>query len=216
MTAPQMKLLRTAVDLSVSLEAVVDAAWEDCEISDEPTAVAAARLCGLALDHGRSLRILLLQVPPSAIALLRPQFEALLRAVWARHAARESDLARLLAPLTLESQQAARKLPGVAEMLTALEASGPKGAAALLGRARARLSDGLNSYVHGGIHPFQRGESGYPVQLLADLLKNANAFSMLTLIVLAEITADTDILQLMAVVHDEFGDVLPELEPFPT
>ncbi len=72
----------------------------------------------------------------------------------------------------------------------------------------------MNSYVHGGIHPLHRGESGYPAQLLTDLLKSSNAFSILTLIVLAEISVDAGILELMAVLHEEFGDILPELEPF--
>ncbi len=69
--------------------------------------------------------------------------------------------------------------------------------------------------MHGGIHPFQRGESGYPPQLLADLLKNSNALTILTLLVLAELTENAEILEVMAALHDEFGDVLPELEPFP-
>lgn len=207
-------LLRTAVDRSLVLEALLDAAWDERGVSGDPNATAATRLCALALDHGRSLRMLLLQVPPSAIALLRPQFETLVRAVWARHAARESDLARLLAPLTIESQQAARKLPGVADMLAAIETSGPKGAAALLGRARTRLWDGLNSYVHGGIHPIHRSEAGYPAQLLTDLLKSSNSFTILTLIVLAEITEDVGIVAVMAALHEELHDVPPELEPF--
>lgn len=203
------------MERSLALEALVDAAWAGLEVSNEPSAAAAANLCALALDHGRALRLLLLQVPPSAIALLRPQYEALVRAVWARHAAKETDLARLSAPLTLESQQAAKKLPGVADMIAALERSGPRGAAALLGRARARLWDGLNSYVHGGIHPLQRGASGYPTQLLVDLLKNSNAFTILTLLVLAELTEELELLKVMAALHGEFDDVLPELEPFP-
>lgn len=61
------------------------------------------------------------------------------------HTANASDLARLLAPLSVQSQHAAKKLPGVPEMLVGLEKNG---AAALLSRVRARLGDGLNSYVH--------------------------------------------------------------------
>jgi hypothetical protein len=209
-----MDLLRTAVDRSLLLEALVDAVWDESEVPADPKAAAVASLCVLALDHGKSVRMLLLQVPPSAIALLRPQFEALVRAIWARHAAGEGDLTRLLAPLTIESQQAAKRLPGLADMLVALDASGPRGAAALLRRARARLWDGLNSYVHGGIHPVHRGGLGYPEQLLTDQLKNSNAFTMLTLIALSEITGDTSVLELMAALHVEFCDVLPELEPF--
>jgi hypothetical protein len=119
-----------------------------------------------------------------------------------------------MAPLSLESQQVAKKLPGIADMLAALEVSGPRGAAALLSKAKARLGDGLNSYIHGGIHPFQRSKSGYPVQLLMDVLKNSNAMTMLTLLVLAEITTSSEVLELRAGLHDEFGELLPELEPF--
>ena len=93
----------------------------------------------MALDHGRGLRALLADVPPSAIALLRPQYESLVRAVWARHAATDSELERLLAPLTMESQQAAKSLPGVPAMLASIENSGPRGAGALLARSLCRF-----------------------------------------------------------------------------
>ena len=209
-----MDQLIMAIERSLDLEAAIDAAWNDTAVPNEPSAKAAAGLCALSLDHGRSLRILLPGVPPSAIVLLRPQYEALVRATWAQHAASEAELARLLVPLTPETQQAAKKLPGVADMIAALEKRGPKGAAALLGRARERLWDGMNSFVHGGIHPFHRGEVGYPAPLLGDLLRNANGMSMLTLIVLAEISGEVGVVEQMVGLRDEFGDVLPLLEAF--
>ena len=98
-------------------------------------------------------------------------------------------------------------------MLASIENSGPRGAGALLARARSRLWDGLNSFVHGGIHPFRRGQDGYPVLLLIDVLKNANVMSMLTLLVLAEIVQDEDVLNLVAGLHEQFEVVLPALEP---
>lgn len=198
---------------SLDLEALIYVAWEALDVGQEAKVMVPAGLCALALDHGRGLRALLPEVPPSAIALLRPQYESLVRAVWARHAATESDLGRLLAPLTVESQQAAKKLPGIPEMLASIEKSGPRGAATLLGRARARLWDGLNSFIHGGIHPFRRGQDGYPAPLLMDVLKNANAMSMMTLFVLAEIIDDPEVLNLVAGLHEKFEDILPTLEP---
>jgi hypothetical protein len=107
-----LERLTAELERSVALEALVYAAWEGAEFRSEPSAMAAAGLCSISLGHGRAVRMLLVEVPPSATALLRSQFEALVRAVWARHAAKESELARLLAPLTQESQQAAKKLPG--------------------------------------------------------------------------------------------------------
>ncbi len=202
-----------AIERSRMLEALIDEAWSSIQIDDDARAVAG--LCGLSLDHGRAVRTLLPNVPPSAIALLRSQFEALVRATWAHYAATEDELSRLLSPLTPESQRAAKKLPGVADMLASLEKSGAQAPAALLGRARFRLWDGLNSFVHGGIHPFQRSETGYPVVLLTDVLKNANGMSMLTLVLLAETTGVEVVGALVSHLQQAFGDVLPDLEPLP-
>jgi len=120
----------------------------------------------------------------------------------------------LFAELTTESQQSAKRLPGIPQMLEGIGRSGPTGAVAMLGRARTRLMDGMNSYVHGGIHPFRRGQDGYPIPLLVDVLKNSNAMSMLTLLVLAELSSDAAVVDLVTALNAEFGDVLPELEPF--
>jgi hypothetical protein len=202
------------VERSLVLNALIEQAWQSVVPNDAARSKATEGLCGLSLDHGRALRLLISQVPASAIALLRPQYECLVRAVWARHAATEGDLSRLLAPLSSESQQAAKKLPGIPEMLGAIGRSGPRGAEALLGRARTRLMDGLNSFIHGGIHPFRRGQDGYPLPLLLDILKNANGMSMLTLLVLADLSGDAETIQLVGVLTKEFADILPTLEPF--
>lgn len=178
--------LATDVDRSLSLDALIDQAWRTLESSGEARHEASAGLCSLSLDHGRALRLLIGKLPPSAIALLRPQYEGLVRAVWARHCASEADLQRLFAELTPESQQAAKRLPGTPEMLDGIGRSGPRGAQALLGRARVRMMDSMNS----------------------------NAMSMLTLLVLAELSGDAAIVELVRVLHVEFEDVLPELEPF--
>ena len=204
----------TRVERSLSLDALIVEAWLALEPNDEVRLKAPAGLCSLSLDHGRALRLLIGELPPSAIALLRPQYESLVRAIWARHCASNLDLGLLFAELTPESEQAAKRLPGVADMLKGIGKSGPKGAHPLLERARARLMGGMNSYIHGGIHPFRRGHDGYPIPLLVDVLKNSNAMSVLTLLVLAELSGDADVIELVRALHDEFEADLPELEPF--
>lgn len=212
---PNQQFEQFGLDLerSRSLGTMIEEAWHCLKEGDEARIRVPAGLCGISLEHGRAIRILLPQSPPSAIALLRPQYESLVRAVWARHAARPGDISRLLAPLTLESQQAARKLPSVSDMLAAIEKTGPRGAGALLARAKERLWDGLNSFIHGGIHPFRRGQEGYPLSLLTDLLKNANALSVLTLLVLADLTDDPAAVELAHALQGGFQDILPALEP---
>jgi hypothetical protein len=207
-------LLTITLNRSAELEVLVRAAWETSILRDDPRARVVVGLCAVSLDHSAAAREVLLTFPASAIALVRPQYESLVRAVWAAHAASDGELARLLAPLSPESQQAAKKLPGVPQMLEALDHAGPPGAAALLARARSRLGDGLNSFIHGGIHPFARQRDGYPVELLLDVTKNTNALSMLTLILLETLTDDIDLVRTLARLHQAFVDVLPTLERY--
>lgn len=220
MTTKPTNVESTLIDLgqiilrSGELTDLIASAWQSTQTPDEPRSRAAEGLCLLVIEHAMSIQSLIDACPTSAISLVRPQFEGLVRAVWAKHAASDVDLDRLLAPLGIQSQQAAKKLPGVPEMISCLEKSGPRGAAALLARARLRLGDGLNSYIHGGIHPFARMRDGYPIRFLVDMQKNSNALSILTLIVLGEISLDPEVPEFIAVLHQEFDDVLPELEPF--
>lgn len=38
----------------------------------------------------------------------------------------------------------------------------------------------MNSYAHAGIHPLRRHEDGYPIALLADVLRNSNGLGVVT------------------------------------
>lgn len=86
----------------------------------------------------------------------------------------------------------------------------------MLGRARERLNDGLNSLVHGGIPPFACHQAGYPIGLLIDVLKNSNAMGMLTLHVLSALPQQSGAVVLAQALRAEFGDVLPTLELLPS
>lgn len=207
--------LEAALGQSTALQGIVQSAWVDVDFASQRSQ-AAADMCRVSLDHAIAVQALLPSLPGSAIALMRLQFESLVRAAWIAHAATEAELGRLMAPLSEASQQRAKQLPGVPKMLIDLEKTGPRGAASLLARARTRLNDGLNSFVHGGIHPFARQRSGYPHALLYDVLCNSNAFALLSLAVLADLTQDGEWAAALPALHQEFADVLPELEPFPS
>ncbi|WP_425604599.1 DUF6988 family protein [Stenotrophomonas pavanii] len=167
----------------------------------------------MSIDHASAVQALICTLPQSAISLVRPQFEALVRATWAFHASSDRDLERLLSPLSQASQQEAKKLPGVQDMLRKLEESGPRGASQLLGRARENLYGGLNSYLHAGIHPLSRHLTGYPGPLLVGVLQNSNALAMLSLIVMADLLPDDAVTPWMHALHHNFANVLPPLEP---
>lgn len=211
---PASLTLQRTMARSAALVELIQQPWDACPDFEDPRSQAAQCLCAISIDHALAFQTLLPEIPASAMVLVRPQYESLVRAAWALHAASESELERLFAPLTPASQQAAKKLPGVPDMIAELERSGPKGASAMFDRARKRMLGGLHSFVHVGIHPFARQRDGYPVGLLIDMAKNSNALAFLTLLVLADITQDEAVSAFSLELHDSFQDVLPELEPF--
>jgi hypothetical protein len=211
MDFPEPLLGRSAI-LADSIESL----FGDARFDDSSRGEAALAMCEVAFEHAASLKLLIsVGQFTSGVAMLRLQYEALVRAVWLWHVAKDNHVERLQTPLTIESQQGAKNLPSVKDMLADLSRDGPPGAGRILTRFRDRLWDGLNSFVHGGIHPLQRKSHGYPTTLLEDLIKNSNAVSFLTATVMAELAYDAEIASRLVVLSTEFGDCVPAPEPFP-
>lgn len=137
--------------------------------------------CSLSLEHWHSARALLrVGLLPSALVVHRAQFEALTRAIWLTYAASNEQLNKLTADLSLESEQAAKNMPQIAQMIQALEKSGPQPAYDALARFKDNNWKALNSYAHAGIHPIRRHHDGYPVELLHNVLRNTNGLAVVT------------------------------------
>lgn len=136
--------------------------------------------CSLALEHWSAARALLRAgLLPSALVVHRAQFEALVRSIWLAYVASAEQVAKLSADLNLESEQAAKNLPQVADMLGTLEKKGPPQAFEALSRFKENSWKALNSYVHAGIHPLRRHSDGYPVKLIHDVLRNTNGVGVM-------------------------------------
>jgi len=135
--------------------------------------------CSLSLEHWTSARALLrLGLLPSAIVVHRAQFEALARSIWLLYAAPDGQLSKLTATLSLESEQAAKNMPQTDDMMQVLAKKAPPPAYDALFRFKENSWKALNSYAHAGIHPIRRHDDGYPVQLLQDVLRNANGLAI--------------------------------------
>ena len=82
----------------------------------------------VANQHGEALRALLgLDLGVSGVAMLRLQYEAVLRAVWTLWAANERDLNKLSAPLTPSTTKAAmRPAPALGRWDCALARTHPR------------------------------------------------------------------------------------------
>jgi len=137
----------------------------------------------LSLEHGTASLVLIGQgFLSSAYALMRPQFECLVRGIWLLHVATPTWVEKLAEPLSVEAAKRANEGPMLADMLRELDAApdAPKALIAQLKELRDVAWKAMNSYAHGGIHPLSRVVTGYPPQLTYDVVRNSNAVTALS------------------------------------
>ena len=168
-------------------------------------------MCMVALEHSNSLRQLAMCGNyTSAICIIRSQFEALTRAAWLFYAASDQKVDNTFSTLSELSQSADQK-PNNAEMIKALEGKAPAQAVAMFSEFRDVQWKGLNSYVHGGIHALQRHGSGYPVQLVEEIIKSSNGLLTMTAMMAAILTGNEMIVKDIARIQHRHKDCLPDL-----
>lgn len=166
----------------------------------------------LSLEHAVSAMLLFEAGQfASGIALLRCQFECLVRGIWLLHAANDNWVAKFAEPLTTESARQANEGLGLADMLKALEAA-PEAPAAIVAQLRGYKDvtwKAMNSYTHGGLHPLARTLTGYPEQLIYDVTRNANALVALCAQLQSILTGVPENMAPVRQMHESFADVLP-------
>ena len=113
-------------------------------------------------------------------------------------------------PLSELSQSADQK-PNNAEMIKALEGKAPDQAVLMFKEFREVQWKGLNSYVHGGIHAMQRHGSGYPVQLIEQIIKSSNGLLTMTAMMAAILTGNLEITKDITRIQRRHKDCLPDL-----
>ena len=167
-------------------------------------------LCGIALEHAESAKILIASRNfTSAVGLLRLQYEALVRAMWLRYAAPELAVQKLAAEFTHAAVKRADRQPTLSDMLIHIEGKAPTAAIDMLLEFKEYSWKPLNSFVHSGMHAINRHSNGYPTELLEQTLKASNGVSlmvgMLLVILSGDLTQNGKIPQVKA----EFADCLP-------
>jgi hypothetical protein len=137
--------------------------------------------CSLSLEHWHSVRSLLnAGLLSSALVVHRAQFESIVRSIWLTYAASDGSIEKLTVDLNLESEQAAKNMPQIKDMLNEISKKGPPQAHQALERFKDNSWNALNSYAHAGIHPLRRHQEGYPIALLHSVLCNANGLAVLS------------------------------------
>jgi hypothetical protein len=164
----------------------------------------------IAQEHALALRELTqLRLLTSALAMLRLQYEAVVRELWVLYIASDIEVNKLIAPLTHENEQiASNGLPSYADMMKAIENGGPAGLYGHLIGFKENSWRALNSYVHGGIHAVSRKRSGYPVDLLIGNIKQSNNLRHMSAIGLAEIYKDSKLSLSVAMLYKKYADCM--------
>lgn len=182
---------------------------------DDSRSIVAFQAGLLSLEHATGAFALInIELLPSAYALMRPQYESLVRGIWLLHGASDNWVEKLGEPLTLETAKRANEGPMLSEMLKGLEASStaPQAIVSQLREYRDVAWKALNSYAHGGLHPLARTATGYPAQLTYDVMRNSNAIVALTTQLLSILTGDPRQMEPVRRLHVEFADCLPILK----
>lgn len=170
----------------------------------------AANAALLAIEHASALRASAqVKAMNSAAGLLRLQYEAVLRAAWLLYSASPGQVKKLTSSLDLDAEQIAKNLPGYLEMLAAIEKSTPEGLAAPLVEFNRYSRHALNSFVHAGIHPLYRSQSGFPPALAETILKFSAGLMHFAYRILAALTGSQERMNRVTRAYMAFQDCLP-------
>ena len=173
--------------------------------------VVSGNLCQMSIEHSCAFRGLAEnRMFASSFVVLRAQFEATLRAVWALYSATDNQISRISPRLTTDAEQSAKNLPQVQDMLDSLaKAPNAKVPFDALLEFKGSAWRALNSYTHGGIHPLNRMADGYPMELVIANVKVSNALAMVAAMQFCILTGINGHQKQLTPLNERFRDCFP-------
>jgi hypothetical protein len=197
---------RELIERSTVFLDALTGALEGTPIPDTDRAHIAQALCGIAVSHGHALHLLLLhENPTSALALVRLNYEALVRANWVWFGADDAWVARFAGPVMENAEPA---FPRMDPMLHALTPIAACVLAQTLVELKARAWDAMNSYTHGGQRQIARYQGAYDEDMLEEVVRTVNALLWYAARTVFHITENVEAGQRILVVYDNFQDCL--------
>jgi hypothetical protein len=169
---------------------------------DSPRLLASLDAALLSLEHADALRTLLQAgMAPSAMALMRCQYEAFTRSVWI--------LQVELLSLPPEAGMSEKGLPMLSKMLEAFaEISELGNLLPHLVELKVHAWSPLNSFVHAGVHAMSRSRDGFPVPLAVNVIRMSNNLSMMAGQHLAILTDVPDLQKEVLRLDETFAECL--------
>ena len=206
------KLLNRTSELSQTLATFLSLPTYD----NSPKIIASRTLCTVSFEHATSVHALTsLGNFTSALGILRMQYEALVKSIWALYAASEKSIEKLQSELSDDTAKWADTLPTLREMLSELNGKAPLEALNPLIEFRDYSWKPLSSYIHGGIHALSRHKKGYPPELLTQSLKSSNGLLIMAGMMLIILSGDKNQSGKIALIQQEFVDCCTNLNQQP-
>lgn len=167
-------------------------------------------MCRLAIDHGNGQRLLVLTGHvTTALALVRVQYEAMIRAVWMLHGASDEWLTRFLTPKASGDQSETVIGPAIDSMLNTLDTKVPAPYAKMLRELKTATWGPMNSFVHGGIHAVVNTLVEAEPKRLVSLLRNANGMSLMSAQTFMQACRDSKVAGRIGKIRAMYTDALP-------
>jgi len=202
---------------TAGLHKALHEALKDAALDESLHTLLTVSTSDVAIEHGISVCMLVEAGHlTSANALFRTQFEAVVRALWLCFAATDEWLDRYMEAVRANPMKDPNCSPGMDEMLKDIERKAPPPIAPQLIELKQGIWGALNSFVHTGIAPAALRQTGFSFETARDTIRNSNALSSKATMVIATMSDDEQLVQLVIDIQLAHLDCLPPLNPHPT
>jgi hypothetical protein len=174
--------LRPILEQTTLFHVELFALWDDLPAPDSRRSLLVAGYCEIVRQHAVAQALLAdAEIDVSATTLVRPAFEALLRAMWCMAGADDAWIAKFLSPNpeAVTSDAETEMGPPVRKMLDDIAKHHPAEIHRRLVALKERTWRAMHSYVHGGIRPLVQGLSGFREHEVAGVVVNANGMLLM-------------------------------------
>jgi len=166
--------------------------------------------CDISFQHARSLRVLYdLMLDGTATAILRMQFESVVRLMWLHFSATDNFIESYAGSIDVDNPP--KDFPTVTEMLEKIKKSGVSGPGEMLEDFKVAAWKGMNNHIHNGYLALSRHVNSYPRELVIQIISNSNALNLMTAMVLARLNQSHSDVSFVKSLQLSYQDILPAL-----
>ncbi len=174
--------LTAILDASTAFHADLAPLWEEVGDPGSKRDLVVIGFCRIVRTHVISQQMLLYAgMDVSAMTLVRPSYEALVRAIWCAKGASDDWIEKFLSPPAPDATKDAEKVKGpfVGTMLKTISEHHPAWIHQELSQLKARTWKTMHSYVHGGIHAVIQSVSPAEDAQMRAVVLNGNGMAIL-------------------------------------